>query len=119
VATYAAVQGVMAAIEGMLNERMPPELKAAPVNGSVSVFGSQTFKQASSNTLALWLYRISIDPNGPGGYVCALPGSVAGSVPEVPLMLHRAEPARRQAKHHRHDPRAGPRCARHHRDRRH
>ncbi len=87
-ATYAAVQGVMAAIEGMLNERMPPELKAAPVNGSVSVFGSQTFKQASSNTLALWLYRISIDPTVPGGYVRALPGSVAGRVPEVPLMLH-------------------------------
>src|SRR5271165_5582096 len=88
-ATYAAVQGVMAAIEGMLAERFPPELKAAPVNASVKLFGSQDFKQTSiSNTLALYLYRISIDPTIPGGYVRALPGSAAGRVPEVPLMLH-------------------------------
>jgi hypothetical protein len=79
----------MAAIEGMLTERFPPELKAAPVNASVQLFGSQAFKQASiSNTLALYLYRISIDPTIPGGYVRALPGSASGRVPEVPLMLH-------------------------------
>jgi hypothetical protein len=79
----------MAAIEGMLSERLPAELKAAPVSGSVQVFGSHAFKQASiPNTLALWLYRISIDPTVPGGYVRALPGSVVGRVPEVPLMLH-------------------------------
>jgi len=75
VATYAAVQGVMAAIEGMLNERFPPELRVAPVNGSVQLFGSHAFKEASlPNTLALWLYRIGIDPTG--------------RVPEVPVMLH-------------------------------
>jgi hypothetical protein len=89
VATYAAVQGVMAAIEGMLNERFPPELKAAPVSASVQLFGSQSFKQSGiANTLALWLYRISIDPTVSGGYVRALPGSAGGRVPEVPLMLH-------------------------------
>lgn len=88
-ATYAAVQGVMAAIEGMLNERFPAELKAAPVNGSVQLFGSQAFKQASPpNTLALWLYRVGIDPTVPGGYVRQLPGAPGGRVPEVPLMLH-------------------------------
>jgi len=87
--TYAAVQGVMAAIEGMLAERFPPELQATPVNASVQLFGSASFKQASiSNTLALWLYRISIDPTVPGGYVRSLPGSAGGRVPEVPLMLH-------------------------------
>jgi hypothetical protein len=87
--TYAAVQGVMAAIEGMLAERFPPELKATPVNASVQLFGSAAFKQTSiSNTLALWLYRISIDPTVPGGYVRSLPGSAGGRVPEVPLMLH-------------------------------
>jgi len=89
VATYAAVQGVMAAIEGMLNERLPAELTAAPLRATVKVFGSQDFKQASiPNTLVLWLYRISIDPTVPGGYVRALPGSIAGRVPEVSLMLH-------------------------------
>ncbi len=87
--TYAAVQGVMAAIEGMLAERFPPELKATPVNATVQLFGSASFKQASiANTLALWLYRISIDPTVPGGYVRSLPGSAGGRVPEVPLMLH-------------------------------
>ena len=40
-ATYAAVQGVMAAIEGMLAERFPTKLKATPVNASVQLFGSQ------------------------------------------------------------------------------
>jgi len=89
VATYAAVQGVMAAIEGMLNERFPPELRVAPVNGSVQLFGSHAFKEASlPNTLALWLYRIGIDPTVPGGYLRALPGSTGGRVPEVPVMLH-------------------------------
>jgi hypothetical protein len=89
VSTYAAVQGVMAAIEGMLAERFPPELKATPVNATVQLFGSASFKQASiANTLALWLYRISIDPTVPGGYVRSLPGSAGGRVPEVPLMLH-------------------------------
>ncbi len=87
--TYAAVQGVMAAIEGMLAERFPPELKATPVNATVQLFGSQSFKQASiPNTLALWLYRIGIDPTVPGGYVRALPGAPGGRVAEVPLMLH-------------------------------
>jgi hypothetical protein len=87
--TYAAVQGVMAAIEGMLAERFPPELKAAPVSAGVQLFGSAAFKQPSiANTLALWLYRISIDPTVPGGYVRSLPGSAGGRVPEVPLMLH-------------------------------
>jgi hypothetical protein len=89
VATYAAVQGVMAAIEGMLSERLPAELKAAPVSASVQVFGSHAFKQPSiPNTLVLYLYRISIDPTVPGGYVRTLPGSIAGRIPEVPLMLH-------------------------------
>ena len=88
-ATYAAVQGVMAAIEGMLSERLPAELKAAPVSASVQVFGSQAFKQPSiPNSLVLYLYRISIDPTVPGGYVRALPGSIAGRTPEVSLMLH-------------------------------
>jgi hypothetical protein len=87
--TYAAVQGVMAAIEGMLAERFPAELKATPVNATVQLFGSQAFKQASiPNTLALWLYRISIDPTIPGGSMRALPGAAGGRVPEIPLMLH-------------------------------
>jgi hypothetical protein len=88
-ATYAAVQGVMAAIESMLAERFPQELKNTPVNASVQLFGSQAFKQTSiSNTLALYLYRISIDPTVPGGYVRALPGRPGGPVAEIPLMLH-------------------------------
>jgi hypothetical protein len=88
-ATYAAVQGVMAAIEGMLSERLPPELRATPVNATVQLFGSQAFKQTSiNNTLALWLYRISIDPTVPGGQTRALPGVAGNRVPELPLMLH-------------------------------
>ena len=88
-ATYAAVQGVMAAIESMLAERFPQELKNSPVNATVQLFGSQAFKQTSiSNTLALYLYRISIDPTVPGGYVRALPTKPGGPVAEIPLMLH-------------------------------
>jgi Pvc16 N-terminal domain len=88
-ATYAAVQGVMAAIESMLVERFPQELKNTPVNATVQLFGSQAFKQTSiSNTLALYLYRISIDPTVPGGYVRALPAKPGGPVAEIPLMLH-------------------------------
>lgn len=79
----------MAAIEGMLAERFPPELSGGHVNAKVQLFGSQTFKQTSiPNTLALYLYRISIDPTIPGGYVRALPGTAGGRVAEVPLMLH-------------------------------
>jgi hypothetical protein len=59
------------------------------VNASVQLFGSAAFKQTSiSNTLALYLYRIGIDPTIPGGYVRSLPGSAGGRVAEVPLMLH-------------------------------
>lgn len=88
-ATYAAVQGVMAAIEGMLAERFPQELKDTPVNATVQLFGSQAFKQTSiRNTLALYLYRISIDPTVPGGYVRALLARPGGKIAEVPLMLH-------------------------------
>ena len=88
-ATYAAVQGVMAAIEGMLTERFPPELKGSPVNAGVALFGSADFKQTKfTNTLALYLYRISIDPTIPGGYVRPQPASVGARVAEVPLMLH-------------------------------
>src|SRR5215471_13569745 len=88
-ATYAAVQGVMAAIEGMLSERFPQILKDPPVTASVQLFGSRSFTQTSiPNTLALYLYRISIDPTVPGGYVRALPGTVTGRTAEVPLMLH-------------------------------
>jgi hypothetical protein len=89
-ATYAAVQGVMAAIEGMLAERFPPELSGSPVNASVALFGSADFTpdNIAKNTLALYLYRISIDPTIPGGYVRALPGSGGGRIAEVPLMLH-------------------------------
>ena len=88
-ATYAAVQGVMAAIEGMLAERFPQELKDTPVNATVQLFGSQAFKQTSiRNTLALYLYRISIDPTVPGGYVRTLPAHPGGKVAEIPLMLH-------------------------------
>jgi hypothetical protein len=79
----------MAAIEGMLTERFPAELTAAPITGSVQLFGSQTFKQPpAGNVLALWLYRISIDPTVPGGTVRSLPGSAGGRVSEVPVMLH-------------------------------
>jgi hypothetical protein len=89
VASYAAVQGVMAAIENLLSERLPAELKAAPVSASVSLFGSAAFRQASiANTLALYLYRISIDPTIMGGYTRALPGVAGGRVAEVSLMLH-------------------------------
>jgi hypothetical protein len=93
VATYAAIQGVMAAIQGMLSEAMPPELTgAAPagaegVNGSIKLFGSQDFKTPpGGDYLALWLYRISVDPTVPGGYRRVLPG--AGKTAEIPLMLH-------------------------------
>jgi hypothetical protein len=89
VASYAAVQGVMAAIEGMLNERFPPELKSPPVSATVQLFGSQAFQQPPSvNTLALWLYRISIDPTVPGGFVRPQLSGAQGRVPEIPVMLH-------------------------------
>ena len=79
----------MAAIEGMLAERFPPELKAPPVSAAVQLFGSHDFKTPpATNVLALYLYRISIDPTIPGGYVRALPGAPGGRVPAIPLMLH-------------------------------
>ncbi len=88
-ATYAAVQGVMSAIEDLLSGNFPSELKAAPVSASVQLFGSASFKQTSiSNTLALYLYRISIDPTIVGGYARSLPGSATPRTPEVALMLH-------------------------------
>jgi hypothetical protein len=87
VASYAAVQGVMAAIEGMLNERFPPELKS--LSATVQLIGSHAFQQPpSSNTLALWLYRISIDPTVPGGFVRPQLSGAQGRVPEIPVMLH-------------------------------
>lgn len=100
-ANYTAVQGVMSAIVDMLQEGLPPELSGTgsgaaasgtggvAVNGSVQLFGSQDFNQTSlKNALALYLYRISIDPTVVGGYARALPGTAGGRTAEVALMLH-------------------------------
>lgn len=95
-ANYTAVQGVMSAIVEMLNEALPPELSgstggssAQPVNASVQLFGSADLnKPVSKNALALYLYRISIDPTIVGGYLRAKPGAFGGRTPEVSLMLH-------------------------------
>jgi hypothetical protein len=93
VASYAAIQGVMAAIQGVLSENLPTELTGASspggesVSGSVKLFGSQDFKNPpTGDYLALWLYRISVDPTVPGGYRRALPGT--SKTAEIPLMLH-------------------------------
>ncbi len=94
-ANYSAVLGVMSAIRDMLQEALPAELggaghaaNAIAVNGQVALFGSSDFSQTSiNNTLALYLYRISIDPTVVGGYARALPG-VSTRTAEVALMLH-------------------------------
>jgi hypothetical protein len=101
VANYTAVQGVMSAIQDMLQERLPAELSGSSsaaagsgtggvaVNASVQLFGSADFNQTNpGNMLALYLYRISIDPTVVGGYVRALPGTAGGRTSEVALMLH-------------------------------
>jgi hypothetical protein len=97
VANYTAVQGVMSAIQDMLQGNLPPELSGTgnaaaggvAVNASVQLFGSADFNQPpSKNMLALYLYRISIDPTVVGGYVRALPGTAGGRTAEVALMLH-------------------------------
>jgi hypothetical protein len=78
----------MSAIADMLSERLPAELSGGTINASVQLFGSASLKQTSfTNTLALYVYRISIDPTIAGGYVRALPGA-GGRTPEVSLMLH-------------------------------
>ncbi len=88
-ASYAAIHGVLTAIESLLQERFPTALAAGPVNAQVQVFGSQDFKRANvGNVLALYLYRVSIDPSIPGGFVRRIPGRAAPRVPEIPLMLH-------------------------------
>lgn len=88
-ANYTAVQGVMSAIVEMLNEALPPELTGSPVNGSVQLVGSADLsKPVSTNALALYLYRISIDPTIVGGYLRTKPGAPGGRTPEVSLMLH-------------------------------
>jgi hypothetical protein len=88
-ATYAAVHGVMLAIAGALQEQLPAELRGTPVNGSVQVFGSLDFKRTGiGNVLALYLYRVSVDPTIPGGRIPAPPGHAGGRIPEVPVMLH-------------------------------
>lgn len=88
-ASYAAVYGVMLAIEALLKERFPQELAASPVNGQVLLVGSQDFKRTNlGNALALYLHRVGIDPTIPGGFVRQLPGSGLPPIPETPLMLH-------------------------------
>jgi hypothetical protein len=94
-ANYTAVLGVMSALSDMLQELLPPELggpgvsaKPIAVNGKVALFGSDDFNHTPSvPTLALYLYRISIDPTMVGGYLRAPPGSGAKTA-EVSLMLH-------------------------------
>jgi hypothetical protein len=94
-ANYSAVLGVMSAIRDMLQEALPAELggaghaaNAIAVNGQVALFGSSDFSQTSiNNTLALYLYRISIDPTVVGGYARALPGGGPRTA-EISLMLH-------------------------------
>ena len=88
-ANYTAVQGVMSAIVDMLQELLPPELGGSTVNASVQLFGSADLNNiGSKNALALYLYRISIDPTIVGGYLRAKPGASGGRTPEVSLMLH-------------------------------
>jgi len=88
-ASYTAVQGVMSAIVDMLQEALPPELgSGSAVNASAQLIGSADLNNVGSNSvLALYLYRISVDPTVAGGYLRAKPGAGART-PEVSVMLH-------------------------------
>jgi len=88
-ASYAAAHGVMVAIAGMLQEQLPADLRNAPINGSAQVLGSHDFRRTNlGNMLALYLYRVSVDPTVPGGRSPMLPGSRGGRAPELAVMLH-------------------------------
>jgi hypothetical protein len=73
----------MSAIVEMLKEAVPSELSA-----NVTLYGSNDFNQAApaTNTLAIYLYRLSVDPTMVGGYLRAKPG--APRTPEISVMLH-------------------------------
>jgi hypothetical protein len=89
----------MSAIVDMLQEALPPELSGTgattassssgvAVNARVQLFGSADLNNVGSqNTLALYLYRISIDPTMVGGYLRTKPGAGART-PEISVMLH-------------------------------
>jgi hypothetical protein len=88
-ALYSAVQGVMSALVDMLQEALPAELgSGSTVNAAVKLLGSTDLNSVGSNSaLALYLYRISVDPTIAGGYLRSKPGSGART-PEVSVMLH-------------------------------
>jgi hypothetical protein len=88
-AQYSAVQGVMSALVDMLQEALPAELgSGSTVNAAVKLFGSADLNGVGSNSaLALYLYRISVDPTIAGGYLRSKPG-VGARTPEVSVMLH-------------------------------
>jgi hypothetical protein len=78
----------MSALEGMLKEHFPSELNN-PALFAVKQVGSQDLAQTDMpNTLALYLYRLGVDPTVPGGVRRAQSTGTGASTPRIPVMLH-------------------------------
>lgn len=88
-ASYLAIHGVMAALEERLRRRFPQELSGAPVNGKVSLLGSEDFrKPRTTPTVGLYLHRIEIDDANTKRWRAPAVGELGGPTPELPVELH-------------------------------
>ena len=71
-ASYKGVNGVMVALEDFFKRRLPDELKQGTVNAKVKLLGStDVSKPISSNTLGIYLHRVTIDPHGRSRFFAA------------------------------------------------
>ncbi len=86
-ATYLAVTGVLNALKDVLDAQIA-EIAGEVSNPSVALLGSQQLRDdPTSNTLGIYLHRISIDPYGRNRYLPPQrPGNAAR--PELPVNLH-------------------------------
>lgn len=88
-ASYLAIQGVMAALEERLRRRFPAELSGAPVSGQVRLFGSEDFRRPRATAVVgLYLHRIEIDDATTKRWRAPAPGDRGAATPELPVELH-------------------------------
>ncbi len=88
-ASYAAVTGVMEALQRFFEARLDSFASDGDGAPTIRVMGSANFReQIAGNMLGIYLHRITIDPHGRQRAFAAIGPEAAGPRPELPVNLH-------------------------------
>lgn len=87
-ASYRAVSGALSALRDQLQTRVDATVSTVVDNADVRILGTQDLKNdPSSNSLGIYLHRISVDPFGRNRYLKPSDSSKPPQ-PELPVNLH-------------------------------